>query len=284
MEVVFDVHEQDFEEKVVRASYESVVVVDFWADWCMPCKMLGPVLENVVREFDGGVLLAKLDVDENGELAARFGIRSIPTVKIFKDGSVAEEFVGVMPEPQIRSLLRELAGGEKNDALEQASRLLDEGRLDEAGELFQSVLTANPGHSGALLGLARTALKREEYERAVDLLESIDETDGRYEEARRLLAGIEFVRVCRSAGGLENFLKNMSGGGEDLEAEYILGCCYAAHERYPEALDTFLDILKKDTSFGDGKARNALIALFNIMGPESELTRTYRERMANILF
>jgi len=284
MEVVFEVRESDFEEKVVRASRESVVVVDFWADWCMPCKMLGPVLENVVGEFGGRVLLAKVDVDENGELAGRFGIRSIPTVKIFKDGTVAEEFVGVIPEPQIRSLLQGLAGEERNDALEQASRLLDEGKLNEAEELYRSVLTANPKHSGALLGLARTELERGEYERAAGLLGSIDETDGRYKEARRLLAGIEFVRVCESAGGLADFLKNMNDEGRDLETEYALGCCYAAHKRYREALDTFLGIIKKDKSFGDGKARNALLALFDIMGPESELTRTYRERMANILF
>ncbi len=283
-EFVYDVDASNFMEKVVEESNSRVVVVDFWADWCGPCKMLGPVLEKVVASYNGRVALAKVDVDANQQLASQFGIRSIPSVKIIKDGGLAGEFVGAKNENEIRALLDPIAGSEEEDALAIARKLAQQGDEKKAAELYRSLIDEDPDNHKARLELARLELQGGSPETARQLLESIPEGEKEYDEARSILSLFEFSRVCFDAGGFEQANARREQSPDDLDAAYVLGCCYAGSERYEEACEIFLEIVGKDRNYGDGKAREAMISLFNVLGPESDVTRTYRGKLASILF
>ena len=281
---LYDVNEHEFDEKVIKASHTALIIVDFWAEWCAPCKMLGPVLERVVLSFGGKVNLAKVNIDVNQELSMRFSIKSIPAVKIFKDGSVVEEFIGALPENDVFAIVQSIVNYEYDEKLARAVQLAGKGHTRKAESLYTSILEENPDHPGARVGLAHLAIKTGQKERARTLLAAVDELEKEYGEAQALLSLLDFMDICESSGGLEKNKKHVRQNPEDLTMHYMLGCCYVAHTLYREAFETFLYIIKKDKHFGDGKAKEAVITLFTLAGKESDLTREYRDRLARELF
>ena len=281
---IYDVNTDDFNEKVIKASLRKVIVVDFWAEWCSPCIMLGPVLENVVKSFNGKVLLAKADIDGNQELAVMYGIQSIPAVKIFKEGEPVEEFIGVLPEHEIERIIKSVAGDEADDTVGFADKLFVEGSLEKAEMMYNSALENNKKHSGALIGLAKIAIKKEDPELARELLGSVDEADKRYVEAKTLSKILNYLEVCNNTGGLEKNKELAKKNPDNLEILYNLGCCYTVAMLYRDAFETFFSILGKDRDFWGGKSKDAVLSLFDISGQTSELTAEYRGRLASILF
>jgi len=282
--IIFDVDSESFQQKVIQASHEHVIVVDFWAAWCGPCKMLGPVLEKVVASFGGRVRLAKVDVDRNRELAIRLNVQSIPTVKIVSKGAIVDEFVGALPEHEITAILNAIAGGEHDDMLRQAEAYEAAGSLSKAEKLYTSILNEEPENSIARVGLARTLLKNGSVDRAAEILSGIGEYDERYEEAKTLLESLDFIKVCHSSGDSGTWREKITKNPGDLDALYSLGCCYAAEKQYENALETFLSIVRRNSGYGEGKARKAMLTLFLMLGQDSELTVRYRELLARALF
>lgn len=279
-----EVNADDFYQNVVEASHEKVIVVDFWADWCAPCKVLGPLLDKVVASFGGRVILAKVNIEQNQELAVHYKVQSIPSVKIFSKGEVAQEFVGALPENQIVSIITSVAGDEHSDILHQADTYLNEGKVSKAEALYKSMLTETADQSGALIGLARIAIMNGDTDQAGDFLSQVSEMDDRHEEAQSLRETLDFIQVCYASGGIENCVSHAESNADDLEAHYNLGCCYAANKSYEKALDTFLTVVKRDSHYGDGKARNAMLTLFTVLGQDSDLTKKYRDLLARALF
>ncbi|MDH5506397.1 MAG: thioredoxin, partial [Anaerolineae bacterium] len=155
---IIDVSETDFQNEVIAYSAQFPVIVDFWADWCIPCRTLGPILEKLANEAQGAFRLAKVNVDENPNLANHYMIASIPAVKAFRDGQVVNEFIGVKPEPDLRQFLRELAPSQSDLKLEKGINLLRAAQWTNAAEVFREVLRSSPDHSQALLGLAKSLL------------------------------------------------------------------------------------------------------------------------------
>lgn len=280
----FDVTTADFQEKVLDASRQAVVVVDFWAEWCGPCRMLGPVLENVVDSFSGRVLLAKVNVDQNPDLARMFSVQSIPAVHIIKGGEVVDQFMGAIPEPQIRAILEPLAGSDAADALELANRMLADGRAEEADALYDEILAASPDASPAIIGKARAAIDRKKFGEAHKLLSGIDALDSMHDEADALLRGIEFHKLCAESGDIAGLSRRAAENPGDLDALYSLGCCHAANGRYEDALESFLRVVSRNAAYDGGKAREAMLAIFTLLGPESEITHTWRKKLAQVLF
>lgn len=281
---IFNVQTSEFIEKVVNASLERPVLVDFWAAWCGPCKTLGPLLDKVVTSYGGAVALAKVNVDENRELAAQLGIRSIPTVKIFLNGDIADEFVGMIAEPELRSIIESLSMDDTEKLLANAKELIEQERYEEAEATYVSILKAQPDNSAVRIALARLKLLKNEDGTAQKLLNEIPDTDPRYEEAQSLLGMFEFLRICEENGGLKKWREEVEKNPDDLEARYILGCCFAVDNSLREAFEMFLSIVRKDRDFGDGKARKAMLTLFTMTGPQNELTEEYRKRLALELF
>src|SRR5947209_14936473 len=194
-----DVAEADFERDVLLASHERPVVVDFWAPWCGPCRMLGPLLENLVTERQGEVVLAKVNTDEAQALAARFGIQAIPAVKAFRDGRVVREFEGLLPETYLRAFLDEVSPSAA-DRLVARAAALEAGQPAEAERLYRQALGQEGNHEGARVGLARVLLSQGKTDQVADLLEPVGSEGEVGAEAERLKARLYFLQTTRDFG------------------------------------------------------------------------------------
>ncbi len=282
--VTFDVSTAEFEARVLQASAGAPVVVDFWAEWCAPCRALGPVLERLVASYKGRMLLARVNVDREPELAARFGVQGIPAVKIFRDGRVATEFVGALPEADVARVLASVVPSAADELVRKGDGRLGAGSPEEAEALYRQALEADPGQAGALLRLGAVLLERGEAAEARETLGRIEENAAEYTEAQGLLGRIEFAEACRAAGGREACEARAAAEPQDLEARYALGCCLAAAGEYEGAMEAFLQVLTADRGFRDGAAKEAMLHTFTLAGAQSELVKAYRRKMAGVMY
>ena len=281
-EWTIDVNEQNFEAEVLDRSTEVPVLVDFWAEWCGPCKVLGPVLEKLGGEYAGEFILAKVNVDENQGLAAAFGIQGIPAVKLFKDGELASEFTGALPEPMVREFLSKFLPTAADKQAQQALALEEAGKTDEAKALYQEILAADPNHAKALLGLGRLAMNEGDAETALGYLDQISVVADEHKEADRLIA-----RLKLQSGAAENesaLREKVKAEPGNVAARFELAQALAGAEKYEEALREFLAIVKTDRAFQDDGARKAMVQIFEVLGSEDPLTDKYRSELAAALF
>jgi putative thioredoxin len=269
---VVEVTDQTFMRDVIEESNRRPVVVDFWAAWCQPCRMIGPVLERLADEHQGQFLLAKLDVDANPEASYAFRVQSIPAVKAFRDGQMVSEFVGAIPESSIRQFLQQVLPSDADQRAERAEELermaeADPAKakklLSEAEQLYRQALEAQPNDRRAGVGLGRVLVHRGRAEEARDLL-SAHRPDP---EAERLLAAMD-VSGWASPDGDSPLSRHERA---------------AAEGRWADALEGFLQIV---TSGGDDRdgARGAMLKVFSVLGEDDPLTVEYRRRLAAVLF
>jgi putative thioredoxin len=280
--LVFDANERDFERTVLERSKEVPVVVDFWAPWCGPCRTLGPLLERLVAEQKGKVVLAKVNVDENQRLAAAFSVQSIPLVLGLRDGKIAAEFLGALPESGVRDFLARLLPSEADTTVEAGEQLLAGGRTAEAEATFRRALELDPRNDRAVLGLARVLSERREDQDALDLLERVAPGTELRQEADRLAAAI---RIRQSGTFDEQALRaRIERDAKDLEARFELAQGLAGGGRYDEALREYLEIVRRDRSFRDDGARKAMLDVFDLLGSGDEMVDRYRSELAKVLF
>lgn len=273
-EFVIHVDEGNFDYEVLAYSQNVPVLVDFWAEWCKPCKVLSPILEKLAEEGHGNIRLAKVDVDYNKNLSIRYGIRSIPTVKAFLKGQVLGEFTGAIPEIKIREFIRTLAPSPADLILEKASSFLQANNWLEAEKAFTEALELDPGLPAATLGLIRCLLARGNSEESLHLIKKFP--------ASHEFSQAEFMRpLAEIFASNENLIYN----GEDmLEAAMWNSLRLAKRGNLPSALDGLLDILRKNKNFKNGTGRVLVIAILQVMGDEDSETRRYRSELASILF
>jgi len=282
--MIFDVSEAEFENKVIQRSFQIPVVVDFWAPWCAPCRILEPSLESAVRSFKGKILLARVNTEQNQALAVTWDIRSIPAVKIIREGKVAGDFVGAAPEEQIRALLEKFVPSEADELVNEGNKLLEKGAIEAAEAACFQALDIDSHHPGAHLGLARIYLGRRDWEKARQFAAAVMEGDKEYDAARGILAQIEFREVCRDAGDRQACDERLSNNPGDLEARYQLALCMAAGGEYRQALDELLVVLEKSREFKDRAAHQAILKIFSILGEDCPYLDEYRSRLSMILF
>jgi putative thioredoxin len=261
---VVDVTDANFDTAVLDESRRRPVVVDFWAGWCQPCRMIGPVLERLADEKQGSFLLAKLDVDANPHVSQAFRIQSIPAVKAFRDGGVVNEFIGAVPEASIRQFLDSVLPSEADRLSQEGQRFEQSGRPDEAERLYRAALDKEARNVEAALGLGRMAALRGEVEEARRLLEPLRPNP----EAERLLAAIEVAEWA-----------SPDGDGPLAGAERA-----AAEGRFPEALEVFLAAVRNGREDDRDRAREAMLKVFAVLGDDDRLTVEYRRKLAAALF
>jgi len=281
---VFDVTEAEFEERVVRRSHALPVVVDFWAAWCGPCRMLGPLLERLAQEANGAWQLAKLNTDENQALAMRFGIQGIPAVKAFKNGQVVAEFVGAQPEPTVRQFLAGFVPNEADRLAEAARGKELAGDLTGAEAGYRRALAVQADQAVALLGLGRLLIGRDQYDEAAQLLDRVPHDRPQRAEAETWLAQARFRRESALTGGEIAARHRVAADPNDMPARLALASALAARGAYRDALEGLVDVMQRDQVDARDQARQAMLAIFTVLGDRHDLTQEYRSRLAALLW
>jgi putative thioredoxin len=271
---ILEVAEAEFDQEVIRYSSTTPVVVDFWAPWCVPCRMLSPTLEKLAAEAAGTFRLAKVNIDDNPGLAARFGVQSIPMLKSFRDGKIAGQMVGAQPETEVRKFLRGIAPGPADQALAEAQGLLTARRWDEAEKAARRALELEPENSAAALCLVKALLCTGKGSPALEMLD-------------RFPAGMETSaaeRLRPLAGLLAEVESSADQPADTMEAGYLQAARLLARGNYPAALDGLLELLRRDKHYRNDEARKVFLAALEILGEDDPLTRPYRDELASVLF
>ena len=280
---VHDVGAQDFQALVIENSYKQPVLVDFWADWCEPCKSLGPVLSKLAEEYNGKFILAKVDTEKEPELAAHFGIKSLPTMKVIFNGQIAGERVGAIPESEIRALIDPLIVSESDKVMEAAMLAQNEGRTQDALDLMNQALANDPTNLDLKINIAKLVVVQGDMKSAMALLESLSEEDSKNEEVVKLQAKINLASKIEGLPPIEQIEKRLADNPEDLQALLDKSQHLSASGYYEEAMEMLLQIVTIDRKFQDDAGRKGLLALFDMLGGEQTAVQNYRRKLFTLL-
>lgn len=279
---IFEIDETNYEQIVLQGSRQVPVLVDFWADWCQPCKMLMPLLAKLADEYQGRFILAKINTEQQQAIAAQFGIRSIPTVKLFRDGKPVDEFAGALPESEIRAFLDRHLPRASNGSVAQAEERLQAGDTAGALDLLAQARDEDPGNPRILMAMAQVQAMSGDFEAAELTLTSLPEDERNTAEAKNLLGQIFFNRVAAAAGTPEETARRVTETPDDSEARYQLAAQQIVANDVENAMENLLLLVQKDRQYGDDAGRLALLRLFDMLGTDPSVNR-YRSRMFNLL-
>ncbi len=279
----FDTSAESFEKEVLKASERVPVLVDFWAPWCAPCRVLKPILEKLAGEYQGRFLLAKVNSDEHPQLSARFGVRGIPNVKAFVDGELADEFTGALPESGVRAFIDRLIPTPAEKLRRAARALVIQGDFDEAERHLRNALALDPADHAVRLDLVELLLAKNSQAEADELFAPIPERE-RDERADRLYAVLALWKKSRQLPTVEALQAKLAADPADLQALMALGERLVADQRFEPALAALLEVVRKDRGALRTSARKLMVEVFNLAEDQPELVSEYRKLLAGALY
>jgi putative thioredoxin len=286
--LIKDTTTQTFVKDVIEESKRQPVLVDFWAEWCGPCKQLGPVLEKVVRAAKGKVKLVKMDIDKHPSIPGQLGIQSIPAVFAFVNGQPVDGFLGALPESQVTAFIERVTkdriGGEEKDLLKAADDALAQGDAAGAAELYAGVLAQDSANVAALAGLARSYVRTGAIEQAKQTLALVPEAKRNDAAVAAARAALELAEQAQSVGPLSELEQKVAANPLDHQARFDLAVALNSKGRRQEAVDNLLEIVKRDRKWNDDGARKQLVQFFEAWGPTDEATVNGRKRLSSVLF
>jgi len=283
---IFDATQANFEAEVINASFDQPVLVDFWATWCGPCKTLGPLIEKVVGEYAGAIKLAKVDCDKEQQLAAMFGVRSIPTVVLVREGQLVDGFTGALPEAELREFLaRHVQPGEPAEddvpVEDLAPRVAETPEQAIAG--IQQEMAKEPDRAELKLDLALAQLRVGNAAAAQAELDSLPANLASDDRARRIRGQLELAQALKDAPPAAELQRRIEKDPADHAARDLLGLRLVLEGDAEAGLEQLLGVLKADRNWNDGQAKKHLVAAFSVLD-DADLVGTYRRKMSSLLF
>jgi len=280
---ITDVTNETFEELVIERSSQVPVLVDYWADWCGPCQMQMPVLKKLVEDYDGKFVLAKVNTDEQRDLARAHGIRSLPTMRVYKHGEMVEEILAAQSEATLRILLDRHIERESDAIRERAMAAWQQGKHSEAVGLLHDAHLAEPDNHQLTLACAELKMRQGLLDDATELIASLPRDVRDEKEASRLSALLEFAVTTRDAAPVAELESAVEDNPGDLEARYQLAAWYVLNNQMEPALEAFMQLLQRDREFRDDAGRKGLLAVFELLENEGKLVNSYRRRLFTLL-
>ena len=289
--IIVDSDTASFSNDVIEASKTGPVLVDFWADWCAPCKQLTPILEELVKSYKGLIKLVKIDTEKNQELSQQLQIQSLPTVYAFYEGQPIDGFSGAMPENEVKKFINKVidaSGGNKIEelqkAIEDAEKLFNEEDFESALNAFSNLLSAEANNAKIIAGYGKCLLKLERNEEVKELLEGLEEDMLNDKNIISLIALSKLEKNNKTAGTPEEYIEEVNINPNNHKLRFKLAEAYLASNLRQEGIEQLLIIVKKDRKWEDDKARKKIIELLDAFGEDDPITSETRLKLSSIIF
>lgn len=280
---VFDVTADTFQQKVMEASATTPILVDVWAEWCAPCKQLMPILQKLAAEYQGGFQLAKVNADEQQELTASLGVRSLPTVILVKNGQAVDGFNGALPESEIRKILEKHVEAPAEDPCETAHALWEAGNVDGALAILTELNQKDPENLDVLIDLAQLKAEQGDLDTAEQVLNSLPPEEKLQHKAKQLAARVKFLRQSGELPPEADLEATLAADPNNSEALHQLSLHKVLQEKNAEAMDLLIRLMQADSKYKDGIARTTLVELFEKLGNNNPDVRTYRRKLYTLM-
>jgi putative thioredoxin len=280
---IHNVSMQNFQNLVLEKSINKPILVDFWADWCQPCQTIMPMLAKLAEEYAGKFELAKVDADAEQELAAHFGIKSLPTMKLFFKGQVVDERMGAVPESDIRAMLDKNIVSESDQLMQAAMLSYQQGQTEQALEMLNQALAKDPDNAELKITIAQMVQSQGDSESALALLDSLDDAGGKLDSAIKLRTEINMAAQLADLPELNEIEQRLVQNPGDLEALLQKSRHLTAQADYDNAMECLLTIMRSDRSFEDDAGRTGLLEIFDMLGGEHPSVQKYRRKLFTLL-
>ena len=288
METIIDINQDQFISEVVEKSKTTPVIVDFWAPWCGPCKQLTPILENVVKNKNGKIILAKINVDENQGIAAQLNVQSIPTVYGFVGGKPIDAFQGAQPESKIETMVNKLIeltpGNETPKLIEEAEKFYKEKKFEEAKIIYEKLITVDPGNVVIISGLLRCLTQLKNFNEVKEILESLDDETLKNEEILKIKKLFESMNDNENSLSIKDLRDQLEASPEDKEVRYQLALQLLQSNELEEGFNELLEIFNQDPKWNDESAKSKLLEYFDMLGFNDPNVIEARKKLSRIMF